>query len=170
MSELLSNLGINWKILLAQIINFAILLFILQRFLYKPIISLLDKRQKEIAKAHEDAKATAAKLADADTEKEKRLAEARRQSETLIKQAEADAAKAAERIIADTKSEMARVSKEERTKMTQEKDKLMQEATRSLGETVAMAVEKSVGDILDAKSREKLVEQALKTAQHKLAH
>ncbi len=40
-------LGINVKIILVQIANFAILLFVLKRFLYKPILNMLDKRQRD---------------------------------------------------------------------------------------------------------------------------
>lgn len=165
MSELLSSIGINWKVLVAQIINFAILLFILQRFLYKPLISMLNNRRDEIAKAHNGAKDIEKRLKDIEDAKEAKMNEARKKSVELIKKAEADAVMSAERIVADAKADMARLSSEERVKMTREREKLMQEATRHLGETVAAAVEKTVGDVMDEKTSHKLVEQALSTAQ-----
>jgi len=142
-------------------INFAILLFILQKFLYKPLIGMLNKRRDEIAKAHGGAKEIEQRLRDIEDAKEAKLEEARRKSVELIKKAEADAAAVADRIVADAKADMTRLSSEERVKMTRERDKLMQEATRHLGETVAVAVEKTVGDVMDEKTSHKLVEQAL---------
>lgn len=41
-------LGINWKILIGQAVNFAILLFVLKRFAYRPFLSLLEKRRAGI--------------------------------------------------------------------------------------------------------------------------
>lgn len=41
-------LGINWKILLAQIVNFIILFWLLKRFALKPFLSVLKKRQTDI--------------------------------------------------------------------------------------------------------------------------
>ena len=42
------NAEIDWKILVGQIINFAILFFVLKQFAYKPFLSLLEKRRKKI--------------------------------------------------------------------------------------------------------------------------
>jgi len=41
-------MDIDWKILIAQIINFAILFFILKKFLYRPFFDLLEQRRKKI--------------------------------------------------------------------------------------------------------------------------
>ena len=42
---ILENLGIDWKILLGQIINFLVVLFVLKKFAYKPFLSVLNKRK-----------------------------------------------------------------------------------------------------------------------------
>lgn len=54
--ELIAKLGIDWKLLIAQIINFGILLFILYKFVYGPVLKMLHDRQTRIAKGLEDAK------------------------------------------------------------------------------------------------------------------
>lgn len=41
-------LGINWKILVAQIINFIILFWLLKRFAFRPFLAVLKKRQSDI--------------------------------------------------------------------------------------------------------------------------
>ncbi|PIR50188.1 F0F1 ATP synthase subunit B, partial [Candidatus Peregrinibacteria bacterium CG10_big_fil_rev_8_21_14_0_10_54_7] len=53
--ELLTKLGINWQLLLAQIVNFAIVVGVLSFFLYKPLLNLIDTRRERIRKAMEDA-------------------------------------------------------------------------------------------------------------------
>ncbi|MDD5568956.1 MAG: F0F1 ATP synthase subunit B [Candidatus Pacebacteria bacterium] len=42
------ELAINWKILLAQFINFAILFFLLKQIVYKPLLETLKKRREKI--------------------------------------------------------------------------------------------------------------------------
>lgn len=54
--ELLTKLGINWQLLLAQIVNFLVVMGVLGYFLYRPILNLLDARAERIRKAMEDAK------------------------------------------------------------------------------------------------------------------
>lgn len=53
--ELLSKLGIDGSLLLAQIVNFGLLLAVLTYFIYKPLLTLLDTRRTRIAKAMEHA-------------------------------------------------------------------------------------------------------------------
>src|SRR3989338_792281 len=110
MQELFSNLGIDWKILLAQIINFAILLFILQKFAYKPIVKMLNSRREEIEKADKHASEIDARIKNIEETKEAALAEARKESTKMIKKAETNAVEAAEKIMADAKAEATRAA------------------------------------------------------------
>ena len=54
--ELLAKLGINWELLIAQIVNFLIVVGVLGYFVYKPILNLLDSRTERIRKSVEDAR------------------------------------------------------------------------------------------------------------------
>lgn len=54
--ELIAKLGINWQLLLAQVVNFLIVLGVLTYFVYKPILDLLDRRTHRIQKAMQEAK------------------------------------------------------------------------------------------------------------------
>lgn len=56
MNEIIHALGINWSALLAQAINFAILIFILAKFVYKPVLAIIDRRRDEIAASMEKVK------------------------------------------------------------------------------------------------------------------
>lgn len=53
--ELIEQLGVDWKLLTAQIVNFAILVGVLGYFVYKPLLNLIDERRDRIAKAMENA-------------------------------------------------------------------------------------------------------------------
>jgi len=53
MAELFHALGIEWPILIAQVVNFAILLVVLWKFVYTPVMRLLDARREGVLKAIE---------------------------------------------------------------------------------------------------------------------
>lgn len=57
--ELLQKLGVDWKLLLAQIVNFTILLSVLTFFVYRPLLRVIDERRERIRKSMDDAEAIA---------------------------------------------------------------------------------------------------------------
>ena len=52
MEEIAKVFGIHWKLLAAQMVNFSIALFVLHRYVYKPIFAILEKRQQKLASQH----------------------------------------------------------------------------------------------------------------------
>ena len=66
MSELLTKLGIDLKLLVAQIVNFLILLLVLYKFAYGPIVAMLEKRQKKIEKGLKEAEEAHKKLEESE--------------------------------------------------------------------------------------------------------
>ncbi len=161
MSDLLSNLGINAKMLAAQVINFAILLLLLQKFAYKPIVKMLNRRRTDIETANRRADEMESRIKGIEEAKDAALAEARKESSELIKKAEGSAVAASERIVADAKAEAARAAVQERKKLQEEHSKLRDELKKEIGSTVVAAIEQTIGDVLDAKAKEKLLSQAL---------
>lgn len=48
MQDLIHNLGIDWRLLLFQVINFSVLFVVLHRFVFKPLLDILARRKKKI--------------------------------------------------------------------------------------------------------------------------
>ena len=78
--DALDKLGISWQLLLSQIINFGLLMVILQQLLYKPILNMLEQRKQRIAQGLEQADKASNAAAEAEAEKQAILEEARRRS------------------------------------------------------------------------------------------
>src|SRR4051812_1308119 len=87
MGQLLTTFGINWKLLLTQVINFGLLLLALRYFLYGPIMKIIDERKDKIAKGVVDAEAATVKLATAETEKESIIKNANGEAEKIVAEA-----------------------------------------------------------------------------------
>jgi F0F1-type ATP synthase, subunit b len=63
----MQNLGLDWKVLIAQIVNFGLLLILLKKYLYKPLVKAIDDRNKKISGALDDSKKIEEKLKNIET-------------------------------------------------------------------------------------------------------
>lgn len=125
--ELLSKLGIDWKLLIAQIINFGILILVLGKFVYRPLLNMLNERQHKIEKGLEEAKKGEALLKQIEViEKERKEAtsrevavminkameEAERVKQDIMKEAQAQAEDLLRRAKLQTEEMKANIVKE----------------------------------------------------------
>ena len=161
MSTLISQLGIEWKVLIAQVINFGILFSVLTYFLYRPILKMLDKRRQDIAKDKENRELLLEKIEGLETMKEDLLKKGRQESDNILKNAEKAAQRIKETAVKDTEKEVEKMHREMKLKMAEEKSNLMRDVKREIGGLVSSAIEKSLGDVLDEKAEEKLSNQAM---------
>ena len=83
----LENLGINPGFLLIQIIAFIVLYTVMTRFIFAPLVNVLNERRNRIAKGLEDAAAAARARENAEAEAEKILAQARSEAQKVIDEA-----------------------------------------------------------------------------------
>lgn len=128
-------LGIDVKLIIAQVINFTILYFVLSKILYKPIISLLDKRKKAIEDAEKNSKAIEEKLlkieerekktiqkalSDAKEEKQRIISEAQAERSKIIKEAKKSAERVAQKGIAEIDSYEEKLSKKIKDEVAEE--------------------------------------------------
>ncbi|OHA17449.1 MAG: ATP synthase F0 subunit B [Candidatus Taylorbacteria bacterium RIFCSPLOWO2_02_FULL_43_11] len=164
MSDLFSQLGIDWKLLLAQIVNFTILAIVLTKFLYKPIIKTLEERKKRVANDIEKSNELEIKLKEALNTKDEILASARRESEKLIKQTEKNASDLKTSLMKEASEEADKIRVEAKKQIEGDREKTMQELKRELGGLVAKTVEKAIGDVSDKNMQNKMVEDALNKA------
>src|SRR5581483_8862620 len=95
--------GVNWFLLSAQIVNFAVLLFILQKYAYKPILRMLQQRQETIAKSLKQAEEIEEKLQKTEDDREKVLEKAAKEAQSMID----EVTQAANQIIADAHAKAA---------------------------------------------------------------
>ena len=114
--DIFNLFGLESKLFIAQIVNFAILLFILKKFLYKPIAQMLEERSKKIKQGLDDAENAHKALLDADVQKtailktaktdaDKILENVKASSETLKQKSAEDAKKQAAEIIETAKKQ-----------------------------------------------------------------
>jgi F-type H+-transporting ATPase subunit b len=155
------QLGINLPGLLAQLINFTILLIILRLVAYKPIMRMLDERRRRIHEGMESAERMKEREAQAEQEVAERIENARREGQTLIGQAQQIAqriqAEGREQAQADAEALLARA----RSEIQLERDSAIADLRREFADLTIAAAEKVVGQSLDRRAHQRLIDEVL---------
>ena len=84
--EILKALGLEWKILLGQMVNFLILLYLFKRFVFGRFLEILQKRQTKIKKGIEKAKLAEAKIKEIKEKRDQILKKAKEKAILLMKE------------------------------------------------------------------------------------
>ena len=160
--EIFKDFGVEPVLLLAQIVNFVILLYLLKRFLYQPILKVLEERKNKIAASLKQAEEIQKRFEESTTKQAEILDQARKESSALIQTAKEEA-----KILSDQMQSEAKKSIEETVKRTQqslelENQKMISEARNQIVEMVATATEKVVGKTLKNSDKERLIQKAIK--------
>ena len=159
--ELLNSLGINAKLLIAQIVNFLILLFVLYKFAYGPVLRMLDERTKKIEKGMKDAEASGKKLEEIAAKEKGILDEAKNQAKEIVKRSEDAAVKQAEEIVITAKDQTQKMLETAQKQIQQEKNKILAEAKSEIANLVMAATEKIIDEKLDSEKDKELIKKSL---------
>ncbi|EKE11158.1 MAG: hypothetical protein ACD_15C00133G0009 [uncultured bacterium] len=159
--ELLNNLGINGKLLVAQIINFLILLFVLHKFAYGPVVKMLETRTKKIEKGLKDAQESQKKLEEISEKEQAVLVEARKQAQEIIKKSEESAILQAQEIVVSAKKQSQKILETAQKQIEQEKVKILAEVKAEVTGLVVMATEKIINEKLDETKDGELIRKSI---------
>jgi F-type H+-transporting ATPase subunit b len=157
----LESLGININGIVAYLINFTILLFLLQRFLYKPVKGMLEQRQARIADSLAAADRAAEEAAQQRAEFEKELAGARQASQAEARKAAEATEKMRQDILETARREAEEIKAKAREEATQEKDLVMADLEKHTAELAMQITDKVVSKGIDDTTQRKLVNQFL---------
>jgi F-type H+-transporting ATPase subunit b len=149
-----------WK-LGFQIVNFLLLLYLLNRFLFKRVLRLLDDRQSRISQGLEDAETAARDRELARAEREAALAEARREAEAMVQRAAKTAEATSAEILAEAKAAAEQITARAREEISAEKDRALAEIRGEVADLALEAAGKLIGSEMDGPTQRRLVEQFL---------
>jgi len=160
-TEFLNAFGVDLFKLGFQIVNFLLLLWLLRRFAYKPVLGMLDERRRRIEKGLEDAEAAERDRALASAEREAAVSEARKEAQAMIARANKIAEDSRQEILSDARAEAEKLVERARGEIIAEKEKAMAELRGHVADLALSAAGKLVhSEMSDARQR-KLVEEFL---------
>lgn len=159
--EFLEKLGIDYRLLIAQILNFAILLLVLRRFAYKPIIRVLEKRRQAIAASLANVKALERRVAEGEREREERLRQTQQEASLIVAQARQQGEELHEKILTSAQAEADAVRRAAAAEARQLKEHALDEARAELANLVVTAAGRVLHEKLDEKKDRELAARAL---------
>jgi len=155
------KLGINWGLLIGQLVNVIFLVWLLNQFLYKPILNALAERTRRVQDSLSEADQVKQQLANAKKDYEAELAKGRQEAAGIVAQAQ-DRAKSHEaEIIAQARREADRIREEARVTASQERDTLLSDAKGKIAELVTLTATRVLGAELQAKGHDTLIAESL---------
>lgn len=152
-------LGINLGYLILQILMFLIVFFTLKKWVYGPMLNMLDNRRKKIAQGLEDAQVAADARSNAEKEAEKILSEARSQASDIVRAASEQAETAGKEVRAHMEAEAAKARENAMAEIEQERNRILAEMRSQVAALAIASTQKLIGDSLDEKRQRALVDE-----------
>ena len=159
--NVLGTLGINWKLLLAQLVNVGIVIFVLTKWVFKPLMKLMDERSKRIDDGLKHAKEADLRLKQAKDKEAELMAEARAEARTIVDAAVAKGEKERAQRVDRSKQEIDAQVEDAKGKIGQERVEALEAVRREVGELVMLATGKVTSGAVDETAQRKYLEQAL---------
>ena len=169
MEDLIHKLGIEWKLLLAQIVNFVILFLVLKKFLYKPLINLMNRRRDRIIEGLEKAKKGEEEFQKIQEMRERELAKIQKEAEALIQKAREIGDKKQQEILTEAEEKTRKIVEEARVRIEIEKEKMLKEVRQDIADLVINATEKVLEEKIDEEKERKMIGEVIgKLKEHEI--
>jgi F-type H+-transporting ATPase subunit b len=144
MNALLTTFGIDWHLLIAQVINFAILAVALTWLLYKPVLKMVKERESFIKRGVADAEASAKLLAQADADAGAKIGAAEAEAEKVVERARYSAAEVSTKILKEAETRAARVASDAAARAVETSAKLLRDSEKEIARLAILAAEKVI--------------------------
>jgi len=152
--------GLNWWLFLSQCLSFAIVCFLLQKFAYKPILTVLEERRQRIAEGLAAAEQMKLQLAEAQRTASDILARANGEAQKMIDDARSSAKALGERQAQQAVAEAEQIVSKAREATIIERDRMMAELRREVARLVVDTTSKVTGKVLTSDDQRRLSEEA----------
>lgn len=162
MDTLIKTFHIDWRLIIAQMVNFAIVIFVLYRFAIKPLGKLMQERNTKIISGLTDAKKHKELLDATEVEYKKIIAEARKESQELVAIAKKDAESIRTELVNQAQQDAKKLLESGKVELEAEKMKMISDAKKELGGLVAHATQKVLGNVVDSELQEKIARESSK--------
>ncbi len=150
-------MSVDWFTVVAQVVNFLILVWLLKKFLYKPVLTAMDKRQKKVRAELEKA-ATLAISAEKEKQQYIALQEAARErGKEELQQARQDAEKLREKLFQQVEAEAEEAHIRWQMELNREKTLFLKQASNQVAAQFQQLAERAFQDLADADLEERIV-------------
>ncbi|MDP2328554.1 MAG: F0F1 ATP synthase subunit B [Dehalococcoidia bacterium] len=157
----IAALGVNLPGLIAQLVNFTILLFVLRLFLFGPIMKIVDERRQKIEEGLK-ASEQAAHAAESSQEESRRILEgARAESREMVGRAQETANRLREELETQARRDAEQIVTRARQEIDAERQQAIQALRAEFADLTIRAAERVVGQSIDGATHQRLIDEVL---------
>ena len=155
----MDKLGINPTYLITQVINFTILVIILSKLVYKPVLEALEKRRKKIEEGLALTEKLTQEKEDLERQKTKIIAESHKEAKAIIDKARLQGKKVEQEVIAEARVAASEIiergKKDVGIRMKEMEEQLVKETI----DMAALLTQKLIGDVLDKEKQQAILKK-----------
>ncbi len=144
-TNILTSLGINGWQFAAQFVNFSIVVFVMWKWVYVPLLKIMESRSKQISDGLTNAKQAKERLSDAEIEKERILNDARAEAHILLEDIRSKAESIRKEKLGQAKTEIEKHIADAKMQIKNERDASASALQRDVADLVVLATEKVAG-------------------------
>ena len=160
--QVAQTFGVNWSLLIAQIISFSIVCIFLYKFAYKRVLIILEERRQKIAEGLANAEKSKAELARAEEQRQEILAQANAKANKLIEEARAAAARVQEQETQKAIAAAEQIVAKAREAANQDHARMLTELKREVGRLVVQTTATVTGKVLTPEDQKRIAEETTK--------
>ena len=154
--------GVYWPNLIAQVILFAIVYWVLSKFAFRPVIAMLEERRHRIEEGQLNAEKIEKQIADAQIKYKEILAKANAEAQRLIEEVRASGARLAEQKHQEAIAEAEQIMNKAKEAMVLERDRLMTEVRQQIGRLVIDTTARVTGKVLTMDDHQRINEETVR--------
>jgi F-type H+-transporting ATPase subunit b len=156
-----------WENFVIQVIAFGILFWLLQRFAFKPLFGIMEKRRQTVLEQMESAQKNRDEASKFIEEQKQALQQARKEAYDIIEQAKSTGSKQADAILEAARGEAARLKEEALRDIENEKNKAVAALRAQVSGLSVLIASKIIEKQIDEQTQQQLVEQYLQEVGNK---
>lgn len=158
---------IVWSNFFVQLISFAILFFLLQRFAFKPLFGIMEKRRQMVLEQMDSAQKNRDEANQYIEEQKQALQQARKEAYDIIEQAKSTGSKQADDILSAARSEASRLKEEAIRDIEAEKNKAVAALKAQVSGLSVLIASKIIEKQIDEQTQQQLIDQYLQEVGNK---
>lgn len=160
--EIIKNFGLDPYLFAAQIINFLIVLYLLKRFLYKPILDLLKKREREISEGLRQAEEGKLVLEKSLVREKEILTKAREEAKLIVGEAKSQALTVKKQIEENARLESQRIILEAQAQIEEKSKETEKRLASQISSLSIDYLKKALSDIFSEREQQGILQRAVK--------
>lgn len=157
----IASLGFNLPGLIAQIINFGVLLLILRIFLYPPLMRVLDERKRRIEEGLQRAEEAAEEAQASEGEARRIMEEARSEARDTVARSQETAQRLREELEQRARADADQIVTRAREEIALERDQAIEQLRGEFADLAITAAERVIGQSLDRDAHQRLIDEVI---------